>query len=48
MISQLIKIYGSPQVDLFASPTNHRLQEFLTKTVERNAGGPDALKEDWK
>ena len=38
---------GTPQVDLFASPSNHRLPQFLAATVETPTGGPDAFLTDW-
>ena len=38
---------GTPQVDLFASPTNHHLPQFLAESVETPTGGPDAFLTDW-
>ena len=38
---------GTPEVDLFASQSNHRLPLFLSLTEETSAGGPDALRTPW-
>ena len=38
---------GSPAIDLFASPSDHRLPLFLCRTHRTPAGGPDAFSEDW-
>ena len=38
---------GTPQVDLFASHSNHLLPSFLSLTERTPAGGPDAFKVDW-
>lgn len=43
----LVDLYGEPEVDLFASTTNHLLPQFLTRTVATAAGGPDALLTSW-
>ena len=39
---------GTPEVDLFASPTNHRLPQFLSLTEATPAGGLDALRTPWE
>ena len=39
--------YGLPEVDLFASPSAHRLPRFLSRFLRTQAGGPDAFSEDW-
>ena len=38
---------GTPEIDLFASSTNHQLPQFLSLTEATSAGGPDALKTSW-
>ena len=38
---------GTPDIDLFASPTNHRLPQFLALATKTPAGGPDAFKVPW-
>ena len=43
----LCQNWGTPQIDLFASPENHRLPLFLARNLRTAAGGPDALSEDW-
>ena len=45
--TDLIDLYGLPDVDLFASALNHRLPLYITRTTVTPAGGPDALLEDW-
>ena len=44
---RLCKWAGTPQVDLFASPSNHRLPLYLTAEFKTPAGGPDAFLSDW-
>ncbi|KAK3886844.1 hypothetical protein Pcinc_009030 [Petrolisthes cinctipes] len=39
--------YGTPEVDLFASPSTALLPLFLTFSSRTEAGGPDAFTEDW-
>ena len=43
----LCRWVGTPQVDLFAAPSNHRLPLFLSEAVKTRAGGPNAFTEDW-
>ena len=38
---------GTPEIDLFASSTNHQLPQYLSRTEVTSAGGPDALKTPW-
>ena len=43
----LTRRFGLPDVDLFASTSNHRLPLFLSRTERTLAGGPDALAVPW-
>ena len=43
----ICKWAGTPEIDLFASSTNHRLPQFLSLTETTPAGGPDALRTPW-
>ena len=43
----LVARFGLPEVDLFASRTNHLLPLFLSRTERTQAGGPDAFTVDW-
>ena len=47
VFSHLTGLFGRPQVDLFASEFNHRLDHFLTRASVTPDGGPDAFREDW-
>ena len=47
VFSHLTDMFGLPQVDLFASVSNHRLDRFLTRSSVTPEGGPDAFREDW-
>ncbi|MEL7520246.1 MAG: hypothetical protein AAGJ80_01290 [Cyanobacteria bacterium J06553_1] len=38
---------GTPEVDLFASSSNHQLPQFLSLSERTTAGGPDALRTPW-
>ena len=40
--------FGRPDVDLFASRSNHRLPLFLSRAEVTAAGGPDALAVGWE
>ena len=39
--------YGTPEVDLFASPNTTQLPLYLTCIQRTRTGGPDAFTEDW-
>lgn len=39
--------FGTPEVDLFASPDTAQLPLYLTYNQRTRAGGPDAFTEDW-
>ena len=43
----ICKWAGTPEIDLFASSTNHQLPQFLSLTEATPAGGPDALRTPW-
>lgn len=43
----LTDLYGEPAINLFASPTNHLLPRFLSRTVATVTGGPDAFSTSW-
>ena len=45
--SDLVELFGRPDIDLFASVENHHLPLYLTKGLPTAAGGPDALLTTW-
>ena len=45
---QLWDRWGLPQVDLFASPTNHKLPVWFSRSHCPRAAGTDALAQDWR
>ena len=44
---KLTKKFGTPEIDLFASSTNRKLPQYLSRTERTTSGGPDAMMEDW-
>ena len=47
MFTSLCNWAGTPDIDLFASHSNHKLPLFISRTEMTEAGGPDAFMEDW-
>ena len=47
VFQELVQRFGLPEIDLFASAGDHKVQNFISRTVRTPAGGPDALSEDW-
>ena len=45
--SDLVDLFGQPDIDLFASVENHHLPLYLTRSLPTAAGGPDALLTTW-
>ena len=45
--ASLVKSYGPPQIDLFATPYNKKRKLFISRTMKTRAGGPDAFSVDW-
>lgn len=43
----LLDRWGSPEVDLFASPSTALLPHYLARDIRTPTGGPDAFSEDW-
>ena len=43
----LTDLYGTPQVDLFASVDNHLLPRYIARMTRSRVGGPDAFQVDW-
>ncbi|KAK4303805.1 hypothetical protein Pmani_024208 [Petrolisthes manimaculis] len=43
----LVDLFSCPQIDMFASRTNHRLPQFLSRSERTKERGPDALLENW-
>ena len=47
VFEELVVQFGRPDIDLFASRSNHRLPIFLSRSERTQAGGPDAFTVEW-
>ncbi|XP_063602946.1 uncharacterized protein LOC134778940 [Penaeus indicus] len=47
VFQKIAQKYGHPQIDLFASHSNPRIERYLTRAEVTVEGGPDAFLEDW-
>ncbi len=47
MFENLVDIFSSPHMDLFAFTSNHKLPLFVLHGTAMEAGGPDAFLVDW-
>ena len=47
LFSRIAGLWGSPQVDLFASRTSHQLESYMTLKMDPEALAADAMVQNW-